>query len=109
ADALGAERMMRRRGTGLVRLPLRRFDRGGYQVVDETPAPDVADLVVGDFFEEGRREPHRQPTVDLPLDDHRVDDVAAVGDGDEPTDLHLARPLVDDHAADLAPERVGEV
>src|SRR5438034_8563322 len=46
--------------TTLFRSPLRRFDRGGYQVVDEAPAPDVADLVVRDFFEEGRREPHRQ-------------------------------------------------
>jgi len=47
--------------------------------------------------------------VDLPLHDHGVDDVAAVVDGDEPTDLHLAGARVDVHDADVAAERVGEV
>ena len=45
----------------------------------------------------------------LPLDDHGIDDVAAVVDGHEAADLDLARPSVEVHHADVAPERVGEV
>ena len=45
----------------------------------------------------------------LALNDHRVDDVAAVVDGDEAPDLDLARAAVDVDHADVAAEGVGEV
>ena len=47
--------------------------------------------------------------MDLPLDDHRVDDVAAVVDGDEAAHLDLAGAAVDVDHADVAAEREGEV
>src|SRR6185369_6840951 len=46
---------------------------------------------------------------DLALYDHRVDDVAAIVDRDEPAHLDLARARVDVDDADVATERVGEV
>ena len=47
--------------------------------------------------------------MDLPFDNHRIDDVAAVVHRDEPADLHLAGSLVYVHDADVAPERIGEI
>jgi hypothetical protein len=47
--------------------------------------------------------------VDLAVDDHRVDDVAAVVDRDEATDVDLARALVDVDHADVAAERERQV
>jgi hypothetical protein len=66
-------------------------------------------LVVCDRFVQRRGEAHREPAVDLPVDDHRVDDVAAVVDGHEAADLDLARALVDVDDADVRAEREREV
>src|SRR3989449_1842729 len=109
ADALGAERVVGRRRARLVGLPVRRLHRGRYEVVDEAAALDVADLVVGDLFVQCRRQPHGQPAVNLALDDHGVDDVAAIVDGDEAPDLHFTGALVDVHDGDVAAERIGQV
>ena len=91
ADALRADRVVRRRGDGLVELPGRRLDRRREEVVHERPGEVVAVLVVGDRLVQRRGEAHREPAVDLAVDDHRVDDVAAVVDGDEAPDVDLAR------------------
>src|SRR5258708_5328726 len=82
-EALGADRMMRRRGHRLARLPGRCLDRRREEIVHEGPSEIVAVLVVGDLLVQGRREAHRQTAVDLAVDDHRVDDVAAIVDRDE--------------------------
>ena len=100
---------MRRRRHRVAGLPLRGLHRGGHQVVDEAAALDIADLVVGDLLEERGRQPHAEPTVHLTLDDHGVDDVAAVVDRHEAAHLDLAGALVDVHHADVAAERVGEI
>src|SRR5256886_7876 len=109
ADALDAERVVGLRRARLVGLPVRRFHRGGHEIVDEAAALDVADLVVGDLLVQRGRQSHRQPTVNLALDDHGVDDVAAIVDGDEAPDLHFTGALVDVHDGDVAAERIGQV
>src|SRR5205085_4087694 len=109
ADSLRPERVVRRGRGGLVQLPVRRLHRGGNEIVHEASALDVAVLVVGDLLEERGRHAHREAAVDLPVDDHGIDDVAAVVHGDEPTDLHHARAAVDVDYADVAAEGEGEV
>ena len=47
--------------------------------------------------------------MDLPFDDHWIDNVAAVVHGDEPPHLHLTGALVDVHHADVRTEGEGEV
>ncbi len=101
--------MVGARGHGLRGLPVRRLDGGRHEIIHERTAVDVSVLVVLDLLEERRSEAHGEAPVDLPVDDHRVDDRPAVVDRDESTDLHLARLLVDIDHTDVAPERVGHV
>ncbi len=49
-DALCANGMMRRRRDGLVRFPVRRFHRGGNEIVLEVATQDVAILIEGYLF-----------------------------------------------------------
>ena len=85
--ALGAQRVVRGRRDRLRDLPGRSLHRGRDEVVHECTGQVVTKLVVGDLLVERGREAHRQPTVDLAIDDHRVDDIAAVVDGNEPADV----------------------
>ena len=66
-------------------------------------------LVVVDLLVERGRETHGETTVNLTLDDHRVDDRAAVIDRDEAADLHFAGATVDVDDADVRPEGESEV
>ena len=95
--------------TVLADLPGGRLDRRRQEVVHERAGQVVAVLVVGDLLVQRRREAHRQAAVDLAVDDHRVDDVAAVVDRDEAADLDLAGALVDVDDADVAAERERQV
>src|SRR5258705_584002 len=47
--------------------------------------------------------------MNLTFDDHRIDDVAAVINGDEPTYLDLARTFVDVDVADIAAEGICKI
>ena len=87
--------------TVLADLPGGRLDGRRQQVVHERAGQVVAVLVVGDLLVQRRGEAHRQPAVDLPVDDHRVDDVAAVVDRHEAADLDLPGALVDVDDADV--------
>src|SRR5215813_3570052 len=109
SDALGAERVMRRGRAGFVRLPIRRLDRRREQVIHEAALKYVAAIVVLNLFVERRTQSHGQTAVNLPFDDHRVDDVPAVVDGHESAHLDLSRSFVDVDYADVAAERIGEV
>src|SRR5258706_14522797 len=104
ADTLRPERMVRRRRGRLVGLPRRRLHRGRQQIIHETALLDVAIIVVRDRLEQRRRHAHRQPAVNLPLDDHRVDDVAAVVHRHEAANFHLAGAAVQIHDADVGAE-----
>src|SRR5215510_12089999 len=109
SDAFRPERVMRRGGAGFVRLPVRRLDRGREQVIHEAALKYVAAIVVLNLLVERRPQPHGQPAVNLPFDDHRVDDVPAVIDGHESSHLDLSRSIVDVDYADVAAERIGKV
>ena len=66
-------------------------------------------LVVGDGLVQRGRQAHGQAAVDLAVDDHGVDDVAAVVDGHEPPHLDLAGGRVDVDGADVRAEGEGQV
>src|SRR6266508_1405058 len=109
SDTLGAERVMRRGGAGFVRLPVRRLDRSREQVIHEAALKYVAAIVVLNLLVERRPQPHGQPAVNLPFDDHRVDDVPAVVHGHKSAHLDLSRSFVDVDYADVAAEGIGEI
>ncbi len=67
------------------------------------PVTQLARLrVVAQRFHHRLAEALGDAAVHLALDDHRVDDVAEVVDGDELLDLHLAGVGVDLDLADVA-------
>src|SRR5712672_906410 len=70
----GANRMVRRWCDGFIRLPVRCLHGGWDQVVLEIATQDVASLVIRELLVHGRGQSLRQTAVNLPLDDHRVDD-----------------------------------
>ena len=109
ADALRADRVMRRRRHGLAQLELRRLPRRRDQVVHEVRADRVADLVERDQLHRRGGVALREAARDLPLDDHRVDPHAAVVDGDHPANLPHARVGVDLDRDDVRPERERQV
>src|SRR6201997_696047 len=50
ADALGTDRMMRRRGDGEVGFPMRRLHCGRHEEIHERAGDDVAGVIVADFL-----------------------------------------------------------
>src|SRR5262249_41683650 len=97
------------RRDGLGGFPVWSLERGRDVVVQKAAAGDIAFLVVADFLIQGGPDPLGEAAVDLTVDDHRVDDVAAVVHRDEAPHLDLARAAVDVHHADIAAEGEGEV
>ncbi len=81
ADALGADRMVRRRRDRLAQLERRRLPGRRDQVVHDVGADAVAVLVEVDQLHRGDREALGEAAHDLALDDHRVDPDAAVVHG----------------------------
>ena len=93
----------------LGRLPVRRLDCRGQKIVHETALQNVSAFVVLDLFVKRWSKSHGEPTMNLPFDDHRVDDVAAVVNRNEATHLDLARALVDVDNADVTAERIRKI
>ena len=98
--------MVRARRHGISRLPVRRLERGRHEVVREVRVQVVALGVILDLLDERHREAFGQPAVDLPFDDHGVDDHAAIVDGDEAPHFRLARLSIDVDDRDVGPVRV---
>ena len=61
------------------------------------------------LLHQGQAEALRDPTVDLPFDEHRIDRPADVVRRDDPPDDDRAELEVDVHDRDLRPEAVGLV
>src|SRR5215475_12739334 len=101
--------MMRRWSAGLVSFPIGRFDRSREQVIHEAALKYVAALVVLNLFIKRRPQSHSQSAVNLSFYDHRVDDIAAIIDGDESAYLDLSCSLIDVDDADVAAERISEI
>ena len=91
ADALRADRVVRRRRDRLAELPARALHRRRQEVVHERAAEVVAALVERHHLHQRHAHAVGEAAVHLALDDHRVDARAAVVDGDEPADLDLRR------------------
>src|SRR6266581_3707642 len=88
---------------------LRRFHRGGNEIVLEVATQDVAILIEGYLFVHGRSESLRQATMNLPFDHHRVDDRAAVIHGHKAPDMYLPGATVDVHDTDVTAKWVRQV
>ena len=106
---LRPQRMMRRWRHRMPRLPRRRLHRGRHEVVHKRPRLIVPILVVGHLLIQRGPQPLGQPTMDLPLHDHRVDDVPTVVHRHEPAHAHLTRAAINIHDADVRPERERQV
>ena len=76
---------------GVARLPVRRLERRWDEILGEVGVEVVAALVVADLLHEGYREALGEAAVNLPFDDHRIDDRAAVVDRHEATDVASRR------------------
>ena len=96
----------------IVRSRMRRRDlvRGRHQVVDQRAGHQLAGLgVVDDLLEQRLGDALRDAAVQLAFDDHRVDDVAAVVDGDVLLQIDVAGRRIDFDDADVRAERPHEV
>src|SRR6266849_499334 len=109
ADALGPDGMVRRGRYRLVRLPVGRLHRGGEQVVLEVACQNVASLIKRDLLIHRWSQSLGQATVNLPLNDHWVDDGTTIIHGHKAANMHLAGATVDIHNADVTTKRIGEV
>ena len=109
ADALGAERVHRRRRHGGVQLEARKIDGARHRVVHERAGHQLAVLVVDGLLDHRLADALGQAAVDLSLDNQRVDEVAGIVHGDELEQPRLAGVLVDLEHRDVAAERVGVV
>src|SRR5207248_9420750 len=83
ADALDAERVARRAGLGAGKLEVGQDVGGRHGVVAEGAGDELALVVVDDLFAEGLGGALGDAAVALAVEQHRVDDGAAVVDGDE--------------------------
>src|SRR5690242_3910563 len=101
--------MVRRRGNGSIGLPTRRLHRGRNQVVLEITAKNVTIFVVRYLLVQRRGKSLRQATVNLSLDDHRVDHRTTVIHRHEAANMYLACTTIDIDDTDIATERIGKV
>ena len=86
------------------------FVRRGDQVVGERARHELARVgIVGHFFEQRLGDALGDPALQLAIDDHRVDDDAAVVDGDVLQQVNAARLGIDLHQTDVGAERPHEV
>src|SRR5260221_430047 len=109
ANTFGPYRMMRRRCNRFIGLPVWCLHRGGDQVVLEVARQNVAILIKRDLLIHRWGKALRQATMDLPPDNHRIDDRTAVIYRHEAAYMHLPGTPVDVHNTDVATERICEV
>ena len=79
----------------------RHFGRGGDHVVDEAGGQKLAVIVVDEFLEQRRADALRHAAMDLAVDDHRIDDPAAILGDHVFQDLHEAGCGIDLHRGDV--------
>src|SRR6185369_2212418 len=109
SDALGPKRVMWRRRARLVSFPVRRFDSRRQQVIHKTTLQDITAFVVLNLLVKRWSKPHRQSTVNLTFDNHRVGNVAAVVDRNEATHFHFACAFIDIDDTDVAAEWIRQI
>src|SRR6266478_3630251 len=110
SSALDAERVDRRRRLRAPGLVHRQHVGPGQRVVHQAAGHQLSRLFVVDGpFPEGLRNALGDASVDHPVHDHGVDDVADVVHGDVAKDLHVAGVAIDLHDAGVSPERETEV
>ncbi len=73
------------------------FGCGRQQVVHEARRHESSVLVVDEPLEQGAADALRDPALDLPVDDHRVHDLAAVLDHHVSQQMYCARGRVEFH------------
>ena len=95
AHALGAEWVHRRRRHRRVELEAREVGGARQRVVHERAGQQLPVLVVDGLLDHRLADALRQPAVDLPFDDERVDQIPGVVDGHEFQQRRLAGLAVD--------------
>jgi hypothetical protein len=95
ADAFDAERVVRRRGHGQVELEVGQHVGVRDGVVEQTGGQELAVFVADDALVERLADALGQAAGDLAVDDQRVDDGAAVVDGDQALEADVAAVEVD--------------
>src|SRR6516165_6232282 len=109
ADALGPQWVPvggGRQGDGDER---RQLGRARQRVVSEAERQGIAHLVVDEGFEQRLGRALRDPPMDLPLDEHRVDASPAIVHRDVTDQLRLPRVGVDLDDRDVHAERIGRI
>src|SRR3989449_4951700 len=109
ADALGAERVERRRRHGLSGRERRQVFGVRHGVVHERAGEQLAVLVVDEALDERLGDALSQASVHLARDDHRADANAAVVDRDEIAQGHVAGLAIHLDDGDVSAERVDEL
>ena len=107
-DALGSERVRRRRRRRVVGVEADRVGSGRHQVVDERRRDEGAGIVVHGLLEQRLGDALDETAVDLTGDDHRVDDVADVVAAGVLAHRHLSGLGVDLHRTQVSAVRVAE-
>src|SRR3981081_125789 len=99
ADTLDAELICRRRCDRAAELETRKLVGRGHEVVDHRARLELPGIiVVNALFEERLRDTLGDSSVNLAVDDHRVDDVAAVVHGDISLKIDTSGFRIDLHA-----------
>src|SRR5918994_6079648 len=109
ADALHAHLVRGGRRNRALQGVVRELWRARDKVVDHRARRQIALLVVDRLLVEGLRYALRYSTVELSVDDCRVDDGSAVVDAEVVPDLHEPGLRIHLGDADVRPEREGEV
>src|ERR1700730_11603449 len=95
ADTLGTSDARPGQGLQMMDFEFRDFRHRWHEIVGKRAGQDVAVVVINDLSVERVGDALRDAAVDLPLDDHWVDQAAGVLDDDEPLDLDVASRDVD--------------
>src|SRR5947209_6205756 len=101
--------MMWRWRTRFICLPVWRLHSRWNQIILEVPAVNVAILIVIDLLVHSRSQPLRQAAMDLSLNDHGIDDGAAVIHRHEAANMYFTGTTINIYHADVGPEWVGQV
>src|SRR5205807_10043141 len=109
ADALDAQRVQRRRRNGVAQQQVayeRQVRGAGHGVIAERAGLQLPIWRVNDLFQERLAQSLAKPADDLPLDQHRVEQFAAIVDADQTPQLNAASIGVDFDQSYVRPKAI---
>ena len=110
ATSLNAKRVVRaRRDAGVINLVHRQIIGARHGVIHEARGEELTIVIIGAVLKERLADALGETPMDLPIDDHWVDDIAEVVRGRKAHDRDLARLRIDLHLTGIAAGRIDEV